>query len=161
MKNKKLFAIGLLLIILVLAPLTSVFALEPTFETFHDQGTQTINCGSFVASGPYQQDVRVTTLYDAAGNPIRDTVFIQFAGTLTNPLNGKTLSDTDSYTVFFDLQAGTITGVGLTFHMRIPGGGVAVLDAGRLFIDNDGNLTLAGRHDYGYGGNEVICAALT
>ena len=99
-------------------------------------------------------------MYDAAGNPIRDTVFIQFAGTLTNPLNGKTLSDTDSYTVFFDLQAGTITGVGLTFHMKAPGGGVAVLDAGRIYIDGNGNVTLAGRRDVEYEGNQVICAAL-
>ena len=159
MKNKKFLVTGLLVITLILVPVTAVFAQEPTFESFHDEGVQTLDCGAFVASGPWQQDVRVTTFYDNAGNPIQDSVYIKFTGTLTNPLNGKTLTDTDSYTVFFDENG--ITGVGLTFHMRIPGGGVAVLDAGRLFIDNDGNLTLAGRHDYGYGGNEVICAALT
>lgn len=161
MKHKKLFIISLLLILLVLAPVTSAFALEPTFETFHDEGTQSLDCGSFVASGPYQQDGRVTTFYDADGNPIRDAVFIQFVGTLTNPLNGKTLTDTDSFTILFDLQKGTVTGVGLTFHMKLPGGGVAVLDAGKIYIDGDGNVTLAGRRDVEYRGEEVICKALS
>jgi hypothetical protein len=161
MKNKKLLVIGLLLISLALLPVTSALALEPTIETFHDEGTQSLDCGSFVASGSYQQDGQVTTFYDAAGNPIRDSVFIRFSGTLTNPLNGKTLTDTDSFTVAFDLQEGTVTGLGLTFHMKIPGGGVAVLDAGKIFVDEEGNVTLAGRRDVKYEGVEVICAALS
>ena len=161
MNRKKLLAVGLLLIVLTLIPFSSAFALEPTVETFHDEGTQSVDCGSFIASGSYQQDVRVTTFYDTAGNPIRDSVFIQFAGTLTNPLNGKTLTDTDSFTVFFDLQEGTITGVGLTFHMQIPGSGVAVLDAGRIFVDEEGNVTLTGRQDFHYAGEAVICVAIS
>ena len=161
MKNKKLLVIGLLLISLALLPVTSALALEPTIETFHDEGTQSLDCGSFVASGSYQQDVRVTTFYDSTGNPVQDSVFIQFTGSLTNPLNGQTLTDTDSFTVFFDIQEGTVTGVGLTFHMKIPGSGVAVLDAGRIFVDEEGNVTLTGRQDVHYGGEEVICAALS
>jgi len=161
MKKKKLFVTSVLLVLLVLAPVTSALASGPTIETFHEEGTQRLDCGSFVASGPYQQDGRVTTFYDEAGNPIRDSVFIQFTGTLTNPLNSKTLTDTDSFTIFFDLQEGTVTGVGLTFHMKIPGHGIAVLDAGKIFVDEDGNVTLAGRRDFEYGGAEVICAALS
>ena len=163
MKNKKLLmlVIGLLLISLTLMPVTAAFAMEPTFETFHDEGTWTVDCNSFVASGPYQQDGRVATFYDRAGNPIRDSVFIKFTGTLTNPLNGKTITDTDSFTVVFDLQEGTVTGVGLTFHTQIPGHGIAVLDAGRIVIDENGNVIFeAGRLDVHSGGVEVICAAL-
>ena len=37
--------------------------------------------------------------------------------------------------------------------MKLPGYGVAVLDAGKIFVDENGNVTLAGRR-------EVICAAL-
>jgi hypothetical protein len=160
MNTKKLFVTSLLLISFVLASATAVFALEPSIESFHDEGTQSLNCGSFVASGPYQQNVRATTFYDEAGNPIRVSFFIQFTGTLTNPTNDKSLTDTDSFTYIIDLQKGTETGVGLTFHMQIPGGGVAVLDAGRIYVDEDGNVTLTGRRDFESGGKEVICAAL-
>jgi hypothetical protein len=62
--------------------------------------------------------------------------------TVTNTANGKSLSGHEVVNIHADLQKNTEARTGVPFHVTIPGGGGALLDAGRVFFDANGNPNL-------------------
>ncbi|HLF90596.1 MAG TPA: hypothetical protein VI451_16735, partial [Anaerolineales bacterium] len=119
---------------------------------------------SFLATEDFVEDVRVTTFFDNAGDPVRVQVHVNFDGILTNSVTGQTLSDPGHFTITYDLQEDTITYIGLVFGITIPGQGIAVLDAGKVVFqgeDVEENVIFeAGPHQFLHEGEALICAAL-
>lgn len=150
---------------LTLASVTTVLAAKPTVETFHNEGSfVAADCGSFLALEDFVEDIRVTTFFDKAGEPVKVAVHVNFNGILTNSVTGKTLRDPGHFTIFEDLQQGTVTYVGLVFGITVPGEGIAVLDAGKVVFlgaDVEENVIFeAGPHQFLHEGEALICAAL-
>lgn len=149
---------------------TAVSAAPPVVETFHDEGS-----GAF--GGPclngvtlvftVTEDVRVTTFFDEAGNPVRLQGTVDTVMVVTNPESGESVRSPAHTTFFEDLVAGTNAQVGLVFHATVPGVGVVFHDVGRIVSDAEGNLIFeAGPHDVLHTeGDHVVrtnfCAALT
>jgi len=148
----------------------AVSAAPPVVGTFHNEGS-----GAFGGPCPsgvtllfsFTEDVRVTTFFDEAGNPVRlqgkvDTVMV-----VTNPETGESVRSPAHTTFFEDLVAGTNAQVGLVFSATVPGVGVVFHDAGRIVSDAEGNVTFeAGPHDVLHTeGDHVVrtnfCMALT
>ena len=150
------------LTLLTLTSVTTVFAAKPFVETFHNEGSfVAADCGSFLALEDFVEDVRVTTFFDNAGNPIQVQVHSNFNGILTNSVTGRTLRDPGHFTILLDLQEGTTTFVGLVFGITVPGEGIAVLDAGKVVFDAEGNVIFeGGPHQFLHEGPALICAAL-
>jgi len=148
----------------------SASATAPVVETFHTER-------SFVFGGPCPngvtlvgsivEDVRITTFFDRAGNPVREMIKVDATGEVTNPVTGQSAENPAHTTIFVDLVAGTETQVGLVFKTTVPGVGVVFHDAGRVVFDADGNLTFeAGPHDLlHFTGDHPVraafCSALT
>lgn len=164
MKNMKLLSLLMrfVSISLVLTSVTPVFAAPPDVQTFHDEGSfATVDCGDFLALQDFVVDGTVTTFFDQAGNPVRVQVHVHYDGTLTNSETGLTLRDPSRLTITVDLQDGSVTETGLFYGITVPGEGIAVLDAGRIVFDADGNvLFVGGPHQFLEGGEALICAAL-
>ena len=147
---------------LTLTPVTTAFAAQPFVETFHNEGSFiAADCGSFLALEDFVEDIRVTTFFDNAGNPIRAQVHVNFNGVITNSVTGRTVSDPGHFTITIDLQEGTSTYAGLVFAITVPGEGIAVLDAGKVVFDAEGNVIfVGGPHQFLEEGPALICAAL-
>lgn len=148
----------------------AVSAAPPVVETFHNE-----------ASGPFSgpcpngvtllfsvtEDVRVTTFFDEAGNPVRLQGKVDVVMVVTNPATGASVRSPAHTTFVEDLVAGTNTQVGLVFSATVPGVGVVFHDVGRIVNDAEGNLIFeAGPHDVLHtAGDHVVrtnfCAALT
>ena len=157
-------AIGLLLL-----PLP-VSASPPAVETFYNEG-------SFVFSGPcpngvtlvgsFTEDLRITTFFDNAGNPIREQIAVNVRGNVTNPATGVSADNPSHQTIIVDLVDGTVVQVGLVFKVQVPGVGTVFHDVGRVVVDAGDNIIFeAGPHDllHTEGDHRVralFCAALT
>ena len=148
----------------------AVAAAPPVVETFHDEGSFSFAgpCPNGVTLvGTFTEDVRVTTFFDQAGNPVRLQIKVDAAGVVTNPETGESVENPAHTTVFVDLVEGTEAQVGLVFKATVPGVGVVFHDVGRVVFDAAGNLMFeAGPHDVlNTAGNHAVranfCAALT
>ena len=161
-----LAAVAFALLILPVA----VSAAPPVVETFHDGGSFTFAgpCPNGVTLvGTFTEDVRVTTFFDRAGNPVRLQITVDAGGVVTNPETGQSVENPAHTTVFVDLVAGTEAQVGLVFKATVPGVGVVFHDAGRVVFDAAGDVIFeAGPHDVLHtAGDHAVranfCAALT
>ena len=132
-------------------PILPASAAPPLVETFHDEGG-----GPFAGPCPngvvlestFTSEVRVTTFFDEAGNPVRAQIKVDEAGVVTNPVTGQSVENPAHTTTFVDLVDGTETQVGLVFKSTVPGVGVVFHDVGRVVFDADGNVIFeAGPHD--------------
>ena len=162
-----------LLVAVALALLTlpmAVSAAPPAVETFHNEGSGAFGgpCSNGVTLlFAVTEDVRVTTFFDAAGNPVRLQGKVDVVMVVTNPETGESVRSPAHTTFSEDLVAGTDTQVGLVFHATVPGVGVVFHDVGRIVSDAEGNLIFeAGPHDvlHTEGDHAVrtnFCAALT
>ena len=150
------------LTLLTLTSVTTVFAAKPFVETFHNEGSfVAADCGSFLALEDFAEDIRVTTFFDNAGNAIQAQIHVNFNGVITNSVTGRTVRDPGHYTLTIDLQEGTSTYTGLVFAITVPGEGIAVLDAGKVVFDAEGNVIfVGGPHQFLEEGPALICAAL-
>jgi hypothetical protein len=83
--------------------------------------------------------VTITTFFDEDANPTRVTFQLPFHGTLTNETTGESVSVDQVLQETDDLEAGTVSFVGLRFRVTFPGLGVVLLDAGKIVFDADGN----------------------
>ncbi len=156
--------------LLAALPLLSAGAAPPLVEIFTDEGSFAFagSCpNGVILKETFTQDVRVTTFFDKAGNPVRVQTKVNFVGVVTNPETGESVRDAAHHTIFLDLIDGTETVVGLVFSVTVPGVGVVFHDVGRVVFDAEGTpIFEAGPHDVlnTEGDHPVrarFCAALT
>ncbi len=129
------------------------------FVETHPSEITDIICGSGPNSfAVVATDTRTVTgrrYYDQNGDLTRRHFREVFVGTFTNPLTGASLDFAQSDTILHnlavpgDVSTGTevITG---SARFSLPGGGVVLVDAGRIVIDaSDGTLLFeAGQHHF-------------
>ncbi len=100
--------------------------------------------------------------FDRAGNFVAATIHLSAEASFTNMDTGYSVRDTDHWTVFVNGSTGSVTLVGLSFHVHVAGKGILVLSAGRMVIDADGQITfLAGPHDQITTNGQALCTALS
>ena len=149
----------------------AVSAAPPVVETFHNEGSFTFAapCPNGVTLvGTFTEDVRVTTFFDRAGNPVRSSDQGQ-PKTARSPTRrpARAWRIPSHQTITEDLVEGTVTQVGLVFKATVPGVGVVFHDVGRVVVDAEDNVIFeAGPHDVlNTAGDHVVranfCAALT
>jgi hypothetical protein len=150
---------------LALAATGAAFAGKRTSETFEfsDPFTGSFDCGAFTATLSGHDKGRVTTWFDANGDPIKQLGRIQATETDVNPLTGKSIDVKTSLTVHVDFVAGTTTLTGVRNLSTVPGKGVVVQHVGRVVIGPDGDpISLSGKFaefEEGYM-DQDFCAAL-
>lgn len=129
----------------------AVSAAPPEVESFNDEVSFTFAgpCPNGVTLvGTFMEEVRVTTFFDQAGNPVRAQIKVNHFGVITNPVTGESVEDPIHQTIIVDLVDGTTTQVGLVFSATVPGVGVVFHDVGRVVFDAEDNLIFeAGPHD--------------
>lgn len=104
--------------------------------------------------------ITITTFFDQDGNPARLHVTVSGRGEASNPESGQTLRFVQANLFDTDLSTGERTTAGLRFLAYIPGGGVVLLDAGRLVV-SDGQITFeAGPHQLITGDTDAFCSYL-
>jgi hypothetical protein len=144
----------------VLAPLLGVLAFlalavpagaqPPARQTVTDSGTFVIaECpAGYDVVIAWNNTIRMTTFYDAAGEVVRVVSHVDGNGTISNSVTGYTLegsSPTTETTWMRPQNPGLDSGdkviVGLYFKNTVPGEGIVLLDAGRVVFDAAGNPT--------------------
>ena len=93
----------------LLALPVAVSATPPVVETFHDEFSITFSgpCPNGVTLvGTFTEDVRVTTFFDEAGNPVRLQIAVNVASVITNPETGESAENPQHQTIFEDLVDG-------------------------------------------------------
>jgi hypothetical protein len=101
---------------------------------------------------------RVTFFYDAAGNLDRSIAHISLRG--TDSAHGVSLIESEHFTHTFDFSTGLNRDLGLTAHVRVPGGGTVLVEAGQVVSDDFGNIYfVAGNHQPLEGDFASYCAA--
>jgi hypothetical protein len=125
-------------------------AAAPSVQFFHDEFLlePVATCDGFVILSSGSVDVRVTTSYDQAGNPVRLQIFHSFTDSLlTNSVTGFSVPDRGHDTATIDLVTGETSIVGLTFQTTIPGQGTVAKTVGLIIFEPDGNVVIRGPHE--------------
>jgi hypothetical protein len=160
MRQKMSVALGVLLILVVLASPASAVKPQPFFEEFEDVFTDTESC-DFPIDVSFVGSLSGLEFFDRDGNLVRVQAHGSDVGTITNPANGKAATGVDHWLEVFDVESGESAILGLFFHLNFPGAGVVLIDAGHIRFDADGNVVhLAGPHQAFEGDLEEVCAAL-
>jgi len=136
------------LLVLALSP-SSALAVAPTVETvtLHRDFGIVGSCPGFDVTATFDPTRRITTFYDAEGNPIRRQVHAEVPGTVTNSVSGESLRTTGVRNITTDLLTGEVKSTGTNVHIIVPGQGTVQLAAG-LSLDVNGNLVKqVGRQD--------------
>jgi hypothetical protein len=157
LRSRLLLLLPLVCAIALVAPAGSAEATPPTTETFHQEGSFDIDCGTFVLHEEFVFDSRDTTFYDAQGNPVRLQVHGTFVGTITAP-NGQVIRDPGHFMVDIDLTDGTERQVGLIFNIVVPGHGSVAQDVGVIIFEPDGDIVIKGPHEvFEQGVEPLLC----
>jgi hypothetical protein len=77
--------------------------------TFSDPFDGEFDCGTIVATFSGHDDVRVTTWFNASGDPIKQIGQIKAIETDVNPITQKSIEVTTNLMVHVDFVAGTTT----------------------------------------------------
>jgi hypothetical protein len=159
----KFLRFRLMITILVLLTLLSVipaFAAKPDIQNFSAEYSYQIQCDGFHLDAQGTEKFRLTTFFDQEGAPIKLQGHFEFDELITSSLTGQTLSSPAHFMFQVDLQENTQSWTGFLYRIVVPGRGIAVLDAGRLIADFNGDLIFeGGPHMVFHGGEEVICTA--
>jgi hypothetical protein len=160
MRGRFRFLLVAALAVVPLALAAPASATPPTVETFHEEGTAPwVSCEGFDIVVNFTVDIVERTFYDNTGEPIRIQIQFQGEGELVNTVTGATNTGSSPSMVIVDLEAGTETEVGLVFHNNLPGEGIVALQAGRITIDEDGNVLFSAGPQPGFEGIDW-CAIL-
>jgi hypothetical protein len=140
-----LTALALSSILLIAQP---AGATPPSVETFHEEGDFLFaDCGTFQLTETFTLDLRVTTFFNAQGDAVSATTYVNYVGVITNSLSGNTYPDLAHFQVVTDLTTGETTVVGLARLTTVPGLGPVLTGMGRVIFDANGNITfIAGPH---------------
>jgi hypothetical protein len=137
-----LTALALSSILLIAQP---AGATPPSVDTFHEEGEfELADCGTFLLTETFTQDVRITTFFNAQGDAVRATEHVNFVGVITNSLSGNTYPDPGHFQRVIDLTTGEETVVGLVFLTPVPGLGPVLHDTGKVVFDENGDVTFVG-----------------
>ena len=115
-------------------------------------------CGfdiTFTDFGTY----KVTTFYDRDGNPLRSVVTNARRYQASATANGKTLVTNYPLVVVTSTVDGTRIELGLANAYHIPGGGMLMINAGRLVLDDATREVIreSGNHDVVEGDVDAFC----
>ena len=157
-RTARVLLVSIIALFAVIMPQTALAATPPQMFPIHEEGSEVIDCGSFAAQRDYDIDQRVTLFYDQTGTWIKLISHIEFNDVYTNLSTGFTLLSPGKFTFTLYPQDDNRSLAGVLYHITIPGIGIAVLDAGKVSIDENGVSFSAGPHDLG---NDAICAALS
>ena len=131
--------------------------------TFSDPFSGSFDCGTFTATFSGHDKGRVTTWFDANGEPIKEIGRIQAVETDVNESTGKSIEVRTNLTVHMDFAAGTTTLTGVRNLSTEPGRGVVVQHVGRVVVDSNGEpISLSGKYPEFIEGymDDDFCAAL-
>ena len=123
---------GLLVGVLALAIVPTALASAPEVVETQLQVVEVIGCSGYNVVAQWDVTRRATTFVDSSGTPIRVQRHVQFEGTLTNSVTGKSLLDKGSFMLTIDLLTGTLTLTGAQRHTIEPGKGIVIQGTGRL-----------------------------
>jgi hypothetical protein len=134
--------------LLMLIPLVAALAVpavaaavEPTRETVQLTNRLTSTCpNGDVLVGEFNITQERTTFYDSDGSPIRQLWVVTLEGTTTNLTTGLSVPNFGVRIFQRDLVNGGGFSTGSNTIIQLPGGGVAILFAGRLSFDAQGRL---------------------
>jgi hypothetical protein len=151
----------------MLALAGSASAAKPTVSTKQFEGTELVaNCGDFGYDfdvlTDYVLDLQIITFYDSAGNADYQRVQYTVHDFYYNSVTGEGFAETESGHSLVDLPSeDEVTAQGLSYRVTVPGGGVVLLQAGRLVFDEAGNVVFeAGPHQVLSGDTDKLCEAL-
>jgi hypothetical protein len=101
-----------------------------------------------------------TLFFDADGNVLRDELHLFVYAVWRNAGSGKTVIEADHvHNVIYADESFAI--MGLNFHLSLPHGRTVLIDAGKLVVGPDGDLTFeAGNHQVTDGAVTALCSAL-
>ena len=127
-------------------------AKAPTKEVIRDAGWFTlpdIACDGFTLTEEMDSEyIRVTTWYDRAGTPIKESIRANFFGTITNSASENTYRDHASFTETYDLVNGTTTVSGQSYHYIVKGQGQVFAEVGhKVTVDATGVIVHQGGQD--------------
>jgi hypothetical protein len=155
-----------LVLLALMAVAVPAAAVSPTTETFEyvDEFVDEESCDfpvevSFVGGGTER------TFYNEDGTVKKVIVSLSDEGTFTNPETGASVSGDNAWTVVIDFEDGeptTESYFGLVFHFNVPGGGIVLIDAGRVVFDvaTGEVIVVSGPHQALEGDFSALCAAL-
>jgi hypothetical protein len=154
MKRRFRFLLVLALAVVPFTLAAPASATQPTVETFHFEGTDVpfASCEGFDIVLNFTLDIVERTLYDNTGEPIRIQAQFRGEGQLVNTVTGATNTGAGPVMDIVDLEAGTVTTVGLVLHNNLPGEGIVALQAGRITFDEDGNVLFSAGPQPGFEG---------
>ena len=162
MSRRLLLTISLpALLAVALAFAAPAVAVPPTTEVVTIENftfVDTALCGfpvAFTENGTF----KVTTFYDNEGNPVR-SILTNFNERYTSSAtaNEKTLVTNYPLVIVTSFVDGTRLELGLRNAYTVPGGGVVLLDAGRVVIDLvTGEAVFSGQHQFLEGDADAFC----
>jgi hypothetical protein len=127
--------------IAALAVPATAAAVEPTRETVHVSNRLTSICpNGDVIVGEFNITQERTTFYDSDGRPVRQLWVVTIEGTTTNLSTGQSVPNFGLRVFHRDLVTGEVFTTGSNVIIQLPGGGVAIIGAGRLVFDAQGRL---------------------
>ena len=157
-------AIAAALIALIAAAAAGAGQRPQDVFTFSDPFDGDFDCGTFVATFSGHDDGRVTTWFNADGDPIKQIGQIKSFETDVNPITKKSIEVTTNLMVHVDFVAGTTTLTGVRNLATEPGAGVVVQHVGRVVTNaDDEQIFLSGKFpefEEGYMDDD-FCAALS
>jgi hypothetical protein len=147
-------------LLLMFSAASATLAAKPAVETFVEEDTFQIDCGTFALTETYRQTIRVTSRFDDNGDVASAGIHASFYGVITG--NGSTLrlADPAHWNVkqTFSTEGVTEQQTGLVYRFRIPGVGLIAHDAGNITFHADGSVTVKGPHDvFDEGLENLIC----
>jgi hypothetical protein len=125
---------GLVMGVLALTIVPAARAMGPDIVETQLKVVEVIGCSGYNVVAEWDVTRRVTTFYDSDGNPIRVHRHIQFEGTLTNSVTGKSLLDKGTFTLTSDLASGTLVVTGAQRHTIEHGRGIVIQGTGRQIL---------------------------
>jgi hypothetical protein len=123
-------------LVAALAVPATAAAVEPTRETVHLTNRLTSTCpNGDVIVGEFNITQERTTFYDSEGRPVRELWVATIEGTTTNVSTGESVPNFGLRVFHIDLVTGEAFTTGSNVVIQLPGGGVAIIFAGRLVFD--------------------------
>ncbi len=109
-------------------------ATAPTTIQFTDQGSGTIDCGTFSDNFVDYFTITETTFYDEQGNVTRVVDQVVHTSDDVNSVTGFTLHEHGHATLTFNPATGQFTIDGSLLVMTRPGYGIVVIAVGRIVV---------------------------